>query len=222
MEFLIDSININEIKELVEYLPIAGVTSNPSIVKKEAPTDYIKHLKEIKDIIGPDRLLHIQVIGTQAEEYIDQAKTIIKNIDKDAVIKVPTTFEGVKAIKILKSEGYKITATAIYDLLQSYLALEAGADFIAPYVNRISNIGADPFELIYNLSEQIKNTGSNTKILGASFKTLGQIEDAINSGAQSVTLSPELLRAIFNNINVESAVNVFNKDWYDLYHHYSI
>ena len=217
MEFIIDTVNLEEIKEAVEYLPIVGVTSNPSIVKKTNPQDFFKHMKEIRKIIGQERSLHIQVISKDCDTIIKEAHRILKEVDDKVYIKVPVSYEGIKAIKLLKEEGINVTATAVYDLMQAYMALEAKADYIAPYVNRIGNLGADPFELINKLSNRIIMDGYESKIVAASFKGVQQVKDALNNGAQAVTVPVEVLKQIFANPNIEKAVNDFNQDWYSMY-----
>ena len=217
MEFIIDTVNLEEIKEAVEYLPIVGVTSNPSIVKKTNPQDFFKHMKEIRKIIGQERSLHIQVISKDCDTIIKEAHRILKEIDDKVYIKVPVSYEGIKAIKLLKEEGINVTATAVYDLMQAYMALEAKADYIAPYVNRIGNLGADPFELINELSNRIIMDGYESKIVAASFKGVQQVKDALNNGALAVTVPVEVLKQIFANPNIEKAVNDFNQDWYSMY-----
>ena len=217
MEFIIDTVNLEEIKEAVEYLPIVGVTSNPPIVKKTNPQNFFKHMKEIRKIIGQERSLHIQVISKDCDTIIKEAHRILKEVDDKVYIKVPVSYEGIKAIKLLKEEGINVTATAVYDLMQAYMALEAKADYIAPYVNRIGNLGADPFELINELSNRIIMDGYESKIVAASFKGVQQVKDALNNGAQAVTVPVEVLKQIFANPNIEKAVNDFNQDWYSMY-----
>ena len=217
MEFIIDTVNLEEIKEAVEYLPIVGVTSNPSIVKKTNPQDFFKHMKEIRKIIGQERSLHIQVISKDCDTIIKEAHRILKEVDDKVYIKVPVSYEGIKAIKLLKEEGINVTATAVYDLMQAYMALEAKADYIAPYVNRIGNLGADAFELINELSNRIIMDGYESKIVAASFKGVQQVKDALNNGAQAVTVPVEVLKQIFANPKIEKAVNDFNQDWYSMY-----
>ena len=217
MEFIIDTVNLEEIKEAVEYLPIVGVTNNPSIVKKTNPQDFFKHMKEIRKIIGQERSLHIQVISKDCDTIIKEAHRILKEVDDKVYIKVPVSYEGIKAIKLLKEEGINVTATAVYDLMQAYMALEAKADYIAPYVNRIGNLGADAFELINELSNRIIMDGYESKIVAASFKGVQQVKDALNNGAQAVTAPVEVLKQIFANPNIEKAVNDFNQDWYSMY-----
>ena len=216
MEFIIDTVNLEEIKDAVEHMPIVGVTSNPSIVKKTSPENFFDHMRKIRNIIGRERSLHIQVISKDCDEIIKEAHRILEEVDEDVYIKVPVSYEGVKAIKLLKDEGINVTATAVYDLMQA-MALAAGADYIAPYVNRIGNLGSDPMELISELSNRIMMDGYDCKILAASFKGVQQVRDSFNCGAQAITAPVEVLKTIFNNPNIEKAVNDFNSDWYSIY-----
>ncbi len=217
MEFIIDTVNLDEIKEAVEYMPIVGVTSNPSIVKKTSPQNFFEHMREIRKIIGKERSLHVQVISKDCDTIVKEAHRILEEIDDQVYIKVPVSYEGIKAIKILKAEGVNVTATAVYDLMQGYMALAARADYIAPYVNRIGNLGADPMELINELSNRIVMDGYDTKIVAASFKGVQQVRDAFNYGVQSITAPVEVLKQIFKNPNIEKAVDDFNADWYAMY-----
>ncbi|WP_027090104.1 fructose-6-phosphate aldolase [Thomasclavelia saccharogumia] len=217
MEFIIDTVDLEEIKDAIEHMPITGVTSNPSIVKATSPKNFFEHMKEVRKIIGKDRSLHVQVISKDCDEIVNEGHRILEEIDDQVYIKVPVSYEGIKAIKILKAEGHNVTATAVYDLMQAYMALAAKADYIAPYVNRIGNLGSDPYELINELSNRIVMDNYECKILAASFKGLQQIRDAFNAGAQSVTAPVAVLKQIFANPNIEKAVNDFNNDWYDVY-----
>lgn len=217
MEFIIDTVNLDEIREAVSYMPIVGVTSNPSIVKATSPKDFFSHMREIRKIIGKERSLHIQVVSKDCDTMVKEAHRILEEIDNEVYVKVPVSYEGIKAIKILKAEGVNVTATAVYDLMQAYMALSAGADYIAPYVNRIGNLGADPMDLINELSNRIVMDGSDTKILAASFKGVQQVKDALNYGSQAVTCPVAILKQIFMNPNIEKAVDDFNRDWYSMY-----
>lgn len=217
MEFIIDTVNLEEIKDAVEHMPIVGVTSNPSIVKATSPQNFFEHMRAVRDIIGQERSLHIQVISKECDEIVKEAHRILKEIDDQVYIKVPVSYEGIKAIKQLKKEGIKVTATAVYDLMQAYMALAAGADYIAPYVNRIGNLGSDPMELINELSNRIMMDGYDCKIIAASFKGVQQVRDSLNNGAQAITAPVAVLKQIFANPNIEKAVDDFNSDWYSIY-----
>ena len=112
MELMLDNANLETIKEFAEIYPYVGVTSNPTIIKKEGKIDFFEHFRQIRQIIGEDRTLHIQVVSQTAEEMIKEAEKIVEKIDKNVYIKIPVTEEGLKAIKNLKARGFKITATA--------------------------------------------------------------------------------------------------------------
>lgn len=217
MEFIVDTVNLEEIKDAVEHMPIVGVTSNPSIVKQTNPENFFEHMRKIREMIGMERSLHVQVISKNSDEMVAEAHRILKEIDDQVYIKVPVSYEGMKAIKTLKAEGVKVTATAVYDLMQAYMALAANVDYIAPYVNRIGNLGADPMDLISNLSDRIAVDGYNTKIVAASFKGVQQVRDSFNYGAHAITAPVAVLKQIFANPNIEKAVDDFNKDWYAMY-----
>ncbi len=217
MEFIIDTVNLEEIKDAVDHMPIVGVTSNPSIVKKTSPENFFDHMREVRKIIGNERSLHIQVISKDCDGIVKEGHRILEEVDDQVYIKVPVSYEGIKAIKILKAKGHHVTATAVYDLMQAYMALAAGADYIAPYVNRIGNLGSDPMELINELSNRIVMDGYQCKIIAASFKGVQQVRDAFNYGAQAITAPVDVLKAVFKNPNIEKAVDDFNADWYSVY-----
>ena len=148
---------------------------------------------------------------------VKEAHRILEEIDDQVYIKIPVSYEGVKAIKILKSEGHHVTATAVYDLMQAYMALAAGADYLAPYVNRMGNLGNDPFELIDQLQTRIITDQYDCKIIAASFKSVQQVREAFNHGAEAITAPVAILKQIFKNPNIEKAIDDFNHDWYSTY-----
>ena len=217
MKYLIDSANLDEIRALSEYLPIAGVTSNPSIVKKEGSVPFFAHMREIRSIIGKLRPLHIQVTATDYDGMMRDAEAVFHHVDEKVFIKVPVDFEGVKVIKALRRQGANVTATAVYGMDQAFIALEAGADCIAPYYNRMEALGVDAASVIGNIAGIIAHYGYETEILAASFKQPAQIDRAILAGAHSVTVAPDVLRGIFAKQVVADAVQAFSDDWAGLY-----
>ena len=217
MKYLIDSANLDEIRALSEYLPIAGVTSNPSIVKKEGSVPFFAHMREIRSIIGNLRPLHIQVTATDYDGMMRDAEAVFRHVDEKVFIKVPVDFEGVKVIKALRRQGANVTATAVYGMDQAFMALEAGADCIAPYYNRMEALGVDAASVIGNIAGIIAHYGYETEILAASFKQPAQIDRAILAGAHSVTVAPDVLRGIFAKQVIADAVQAFSDDWAGLY-----
>ncbi|MRI82621.1 fructose-6-phosphate aldolase [Aerococcaceae bacterium DSM 109653] len=211
MEILLDTINLDSIRQYADILPLSGITSNPSIVKREGEINFFEHMKKIKEIARVP--IHVQVSGSTKKEILRDAETIVAQLGKETYIKVPINPAGLAAIKELKASGYLITATAIYTEFQGYLAIEAGVDYLAPYYNRMENLNVDSFTVLENLAKEIKRTSSNSKILGASFKNVSQVEKACRAGAQAITIGIDVLEAAFANQTINCAIEAFNKDW---------
>ncbi|BDD38814.1 fructose-6-phosphate aldolase [Streptococcus ruminantium] len=217
MEFMLDTLNIEEIRKWAQVLPLAGVTSNPTIAKKEGGIDFFGHLHLIRDLIGPTASLHVQVVAKGYEGILADAKKIRELAPENVYIKVPVTPAGLAAMKILKAEGYKITATAIYSVFQGLLAIEAGADYLAPYYNRMANLNIDSNAVIAQLAEAIDRDCSKSKILAASFKNVHQVNQAFAHGAQAVTAGVDVFEAAFAMPAIEKAVDDFASDWSAIY-----
>lgn len=217
MELILDTANLAKIKRAVDLYPVSGVTTNPTIYKKENTTDFFNHFKAIRAIIGFERSLHIQVVAETAEGILEDAKAILENVDSKVYIKIPTTPEGVKAMRLLKAQGINVTATAIYTKLQAHLAVLVGADYLAPYVNRMSNLDIDPYDALSAMTNFIANQGSTSKIVAASFKNLAQINDAIDCGIQAITVDPDLIDDIFKFPSIQKAVTDFKGDFETLF-----
>ena len=130
MTLLIDDADIERIKAIYNYYPIDGVTTNPSILAKYSKPPY-EALLAIREFIGNKAELHAQVVSVTAEDMVLEGRKIERILGNNTYIKIPTVPEGLKAMQILHSEGYHVTATAIYTPLQAYLAAKAGAEYAA-------------------------------------------------------------------------------------------
>ena len=212
MKLLIDDANVAKIKHIYQYYAIDGVTTNPSILAKSGKEPY-SVLKEIRDLIGKDAELHAQVISRTAEGMIEEAHKMVEILGKNTYIKIPTIPEGLKAMKALSREGIKITATAIYTPMQAYLAAKAGADYAAPYVNRIDNLGADGIASTKMIQDIFDNNGFKTQILAASFKNSNQVQDLCTYGVGAATVAPDVIEGLIKNACVTSAVEAFIEDF---------
>lgn len=218
MEFLLDTVDLKKIKYYCDKLNVKGVTSNPTILKKDGVgDDLFAHLKKIKEIIGDERELHVQVVAPSVSGMIDEAHKIIDEVGKDVYIKVSTTLDGLEVMKKLKAEGIRVTATAIYTEFQGYQAINVGADYLAPYYNRMLNQNIDSAEVIRNLAKRINLDNSNTKILAASFHNVAQVNEALSNGAQAVTVGPDIVASAFKMPSISQAVADFRNDWESLY-----
>lgn len=212
MRLLIDDANIDKIKAIYDKYPVDGVTTNPSILAKSGRNPY-EVLKEIRAFIGKDQELHAQVISLKAEDMVEEAKFMAKELGKETYIKIPTIPEGLKAMKILSKEGYRITATAIYTPMQAFLAAKAGAHYAAPYVNRIDNLGANGIAATKEIQDIYDNYGFETCILAASFKNSQQLHELATYGVGAATLAPDVIENLIKNASVSAAVNDFVADF---------
>ena len=213
MELMLDTANLSEIEYGLKNWPICGVTSNPSILKKEGKIDVYARLSEIKALLGLERSLHVQVVSTETAAIIEEAHYILDRLGHDTYIKIPVSAAGIGAIKALAAEGVNVTATAIYSAMQGILAVLAGAKYIAVYYNRMQNNCVDPNDVIAQIRHCINENGSDTKILAASFKNVGQLTSAYAAGAQSATVPAEIVRTALGMAAVEMAVGDFTADF---------
>ena len=217
MEWMLDSANLNEVRESLEIFPICGVTTNPTILRSEGRIDYAKHLCELHAIVGANRTFHVQAGVDGCDNIVREAQRIHDILGKDVYIKVPITEEGLKAIARLKAQGVHITATAIYTAYQGLLAADAGADYLAPYCNRMEQFGIDFGAAITQIRHMIDRDHLPAKILGASYKNVGQLVRSVDCGAHAVTAQPAMLRAALQSALVVDAVRTFNANqaWID-------
>lgn len=213
MEFMFDTGNLEKIEKYQEFFPITGVTSNPSILKSEGQIDFFAHMRRVRALIGPRKSLHIQVIAEDCAGIIEEATALTRHVDGQVYIKIPTTKEGLKAMRLLKDQGVRITATAVYSRIQGFLAIAAGADYIAPYDNRMENMDIASADTIGAFRKIIDQSGSPTKILAASFKNIAQVNEALLAGAHAVTVQPDLLNEAFKMPSIQKAVDDFHADW---------
>lgn len=209
MIWMIDTANLTAIRQALRIFPVDGITTNPSILKAEMPLDYFAHLLKIKELCA-GRTLHVQVAGDSCDAMLAQADEIRGALGDEVYLKVPVTEAGLEAIKALKKQGASVTATAIYFPLQGMLAAAAGADYLAPYCNRMEQNGIDFGRAIGQIRRMIDRDGYSARILAASFKNAGQVVQAIDCGAHAVTAQPDLLKSVLNSALVTDAVATFN------------
>lgn len=212
MKFLIDDANIARIKELYNYYPIDGVTTNPSILAKYGKPPY-EALMAIREFIGNKAELHVQVVSTTAEAMVEEGRKIERILGNNTYVKIPTIPEGLKAMQILRGEGYHVTATAIYTPMQAYLAAKAGAEYAAPYVNRIDNLGGDGVTTTKRMHDIYTRNNLDTRILAAGFKNSQQVQELCEYGVSCLTIASDVIENLIKNANVTMAVDDFVADF---------
>ena len=204
------------IKHCNEFYPLSGVTTNPSIIAKEKG-DFWQILKEIRGVIGNDKMLHVQTVQTTAKKMVEEAKLIKEKIGGDIYIKIPIGEEGLKAVPMIKNLGIGVTMTAIFTPAQALMAAKAGADFVAPYVNRLDNILGDGTNVVAEIVQQFEIYGLDCKVLAASFKNAEQVHRCALCGCHSVTVSADVLKSLITHPMTDAAVEGFERDWKGVY-----
>ena len=212
MKYFADTGELSELEHLYSYFPVCGVTTNPSIIAQTG-LPLSKAINGILKIIGDDAI-HIQVSSDTAEQMIVEAKKYKEyfNLGENYYTKIPVTEQGIKAIRLAKDAGMKVTATAIFTQQQAIVAAIAGADYVAPYVSRLDNISSHGIEVVSSIVSCLKQGGLATEVLAASFKTVDQVYRVSECGAQSATLSYDILEALRKHPMTDISMEQFIKD----------
>lgn len=216
MEYILDTADLAAIKHCNEFYPLSGVTTNPSIIAKEN-TDFWALVKNIRDIIGPDKLFFAQTVQTKAEKIVEEACIMDEKLGGNFCVKIPICEEGLKATMELKKRGVKVLMTAIFTPAQALIAAKAGADYVAPYVNRLDNIIGDGCEVVAQIVEQFELYDLPCKVLAASFKNAEQVHKCASVGCQCVTVTADVLKAVITHPMTDAAIDGFEKDWTGVY-----
>ena len=216
MLYLLDTADIKSIERAFDLYPMNGVTTNPTIISKEK-REFLSILKDIRGVIGQEAILHVQAVSKMAEDIIKEAEYLNEKIGGNLYVKIPVIPEGIKAMKLLKKKGIKTTATAIFTAQQAFMAANAGAEFVAPYINRLDNIGGDGPNVVLEIIQLFDFNGLDTKVLAASFKNVEQVHRVMLNGAQSVTVSPEIMDQLLYHPLTDLGVNQFICDWEGVY-----
>lgn len=211
MELILDTANLDAIRELDSLLNVTGVTTNPSIIAKSgmSPEEVIDGLV---GCLRPDQKIFIQTVRTDFEGMMEEARYICGLRPENMYVKIPVTHNGLRAIKAAKEEGLGVLSTAIYSADEAFLAAMNGADYLAPYVNRMSNYG-DGVAMVTELIQMLAVQGLPAKVIAASFKNSWQVHELIRTGIQAVTAPPEVVYSMIGHPGTEIAVSEFTRDW---------
>ena len=209
-KILIDSADIKKAREIERYYTIAGITTNPTILSKIEGTLENK-LKELKEFTYGKYEVHVQTTESEVEKIVEEAKKLRDYFGESFYIKIPVTKSGLEAMKLCSKEDIRVTATAILTPMQALAAEKNGANYVAPYVNRMENVGQDAKEAILEISNLLIDYP--TEILAASFKNVKQVQDILRCGAEAVTIAPEIIEASIWHPYTDKSVFDFEKDW---------
>lgn len=209
MKFFLDTANIEEIKRVNDLGLCDGVTTNPSIIKKEGK-DFEEVVKEICKLVdGP---VSAEVTSYDCEGMVEQARVLSKWAE-NIVVKIPMTEEGLKAINILSKEKIKTNCTLIFSVSQGLMAMKAGATYISPFMGRIDDMGESGAKLVSELRDVIDIYGYDSKIIAASIRHIGHLEEAALAGAHIATIPGTLFEKLWSHPLTDAGIESFKKDW---------
>ncbi|WP_108650688.1 transaldolase family protein [Dongshaea marina] len=211
MEFYLDSADLNVIEHFNRLIPLAGVTTNPTIVaKQELRLNQL--LPRLRELLGPEAIIHAQLVSQEESSMIKEGMALAQ-CDPNLVIKVPVTETGLRVIRALKSRQQRVLGTAVYSASQGLMAALAGADYVAPYVNRIDTLPGDGVATVASLQDVLEAQQLPCKILAASFKSSAQAMKVIEAGVAAITLPADVAYQMLNHPAVPGALEQFAEDW---------
>ncbi len=208
MKFFVDTAEIDQIKELNDLGMVDGVTTNPSLIAKSG-RDILEVTKEICSIVdGP---VSAEVVSLTADDMIAEGRKLAKIADNIAV-KVPLTWDGLKACKTLSDEGNMVNVTLCFSANQAILAAKAGATFISPFIGRLDDINLDGLELIDDIRTIYDNYGYETQILAASIRSANHMSECAKIGADVATAPANVIKSMANHVLTDKGLAGFMAD----------
>jgi transaldolase len=217
MDLLLDTADLAEVEHALQYYPIKGITTNPTMLSRLEQTHVLSHLKAIRALIGDERDLHVQLMARDRETMIREAHHLATQLGEQTFIAVPVTEVGLSVIKQLAQEGLNITASTVFSTIQGILAMLSGARYVAVFYDRMLNLDIDAGRVIKELAGLLWTNTSSTQVLAASFRNVAEVTNAYASGAGSCTVRPELLSTGLAMPSIKKAVQDFSDDWKKVY-----
>lgn len=209
MKFFVDTADVEAIAELNDLGMVDGVTTNPSLIMKSG-RDILEVTKEICALVdGP---VSAEVVATEADAMIAEGRKLAKIAD-NITIKVPLTWDGLKACKVLSGEGNMLNVTLCFSANQALLAAKAGATFISPFIGRLDDLNIDGLDLIEDIRTIYDNYDFETQILAASIRSVNHMSDVAKIGADVATAPPSVIKSMANHVLTDKGLDAFLKDW---------
>ena len=209
MKIFMDTDNVDEIKQYVDWGVVYGVTTNPSLIAKSGRTQ-AEVIPEIAALVsGP---VSAEVISTECAGMVEEARKLAKIAD-NVVIKIPCIPEGLKAVKILSAEGIKTNVTLVFSMSQALLAARAGATFVSPFIGRLDDIRENGVQLVDNIVKAFKLYGIETEVIAASIRNIEHVEKVMLTGCQIATIPTKVLAQMINHELTDKGLALFMADY---------
>ena len=212
MKFFVDTANVEDIKKANDMGVICGVTTNPSLIAKEG-RDFKEVIKEITDIVDGAISGEVKATTVDAEGMIKEGREIAA-IHKNMVVKIPMTVEGLKAVKVLSSEGIKTNVTLIFSANQALLAARAGATYVSPFLGRLDDINVRGTDLIAEIAEIFQVAGDiDTQIIAASIRNPIHVTGCALAGAHIATVPYKVIEQMTKHPLTDAGIEKFQADY---------
>ena len=211
MRFFIDTANVDDIRKANDMGVICGVTTNPSLIAKEG-RDFNEVIKEITSIVDGPISGEVKATTTDAEGMIKEGREIAA-IHPNMVVKIPMTVEGLKATKVLASEGIKTNVTLIFTAKQALLAARAGATYVSPFLGRLDDISQPGIDLIETIAEMFSVAGLDTQIIAASVRNPIHVTDCALAGADIATVPYKVIEQMTKHPLTDQGIAKFQADY---------
>ncbi|PTE23161.1 fructose-6-phosphate aldolase [Cereibacter changlensis JA139] len=209
MKFFVDTADVAAIAELHELGMVDGVTTNPSLILKSG-RNILEVTREICELVpGP---VSAEVVALKAEDMIAEGRKLVE-IASNIVVKVPLTWDGLRACKVLTDAGHMVNVTLCFSVNQALIAAKAGATFISPFVGRLDDINIDGMELIADIRQVYDNYDFQTQILAASIRSANHVAECARIGADVMTAPPAVIKALAGHVLTDKGLDQFTKDW---------
>jgi transaldolase len=209
MKFFIDTASVSEIREAEALGILDGVTTNPSLIAKEGKPFKATILEICSIVNGP---VSTEVTALDMDGMLKQGREYA-GWHKNVVVKLPTTREGIKACKVLTSEGIKTNLTLCFSATQALLVAKAGATYVSPFVGRLDDISSDGMSLVRDIIQIYDNYGYTTQVLTASVRHPLHVVEAAKAGSHVATIPWKVLDMMFNHPLTDKGLAAFLKDW---------
>lgn len=211
MKFFIDTANVEDIKKANDMGVICGVTTNPSLIAKEGRV-FEEVITEIASIVDGPISGEVRATTTDAESMIREGREIAK-IHKNMVVKIPMTVEGLKAVKVLSSEGIKTNVTLIFTANQALLAARAGASYVSPFLGRLDDISTKGIDLVAEIAEMFDVAGIETEIIAASVRNPIHVTECALAGADIATVPYKVIEQMTHHPLTDAGIEKFKQDY---------
>ena len=211
MKFFIDTANVEDIKKANDMGVICGVTTNPSLIAKEGRV-FEEVIAEIASIVDGPISGEVRATTTDAESMIREGREIAK-IHKNMVVKIPMTVEGLKAVKVLSSEGIKTNVTLIFTANQALLAARAGASYVSPFLGRLDDISTKGIDLVAEIAEMFDVAGIETESIAASVRNPIHVTECALAGADIATVPYKVIEQMTHHPLTDAGIEKFKQDY---------